>query len=448
MIERERIKYLNDKKTKDNSFVVYWMQNSQRTKYNHALEYSISRANDLNKPLLVYFGITDQYPEANLRHYQFMIEGLKEVKEQLLKRNIKMIIRHISPELGAIEIAQQAVLMVVDCGYLKIEREWRQKVAQNINIPLVQVEANVVVPIEEVSLKEEYSARTIRSKIKNLIPFYTKPFYEEELENSSLQIKTEFKEFDLNDLSQLVIDRTITPSKRILGGTSSAERKLDLFIKSKLGKYAELKNDPSLDYQSQLSPYLHFGQISPVYIFHKVSNLNSEIFLEELIIRRELAINFVYYNNDYDNYQSIPEWAKKTLDNHVNDPRPHLYNLSQLENYQTHDVYWNAAQKEMVITGKMHGYMRMYWGKKIIEWTDNPGTAYQFMIYLNNKYSLDGRDPNGYAGIAWCFGKHDRPWREREIFGYVRYMNYKGLQRKFNIDLYVDKINNLSDNDS
>lgn len=443
MIERKRIKYLNEQKIKDNPCVVYWMQSSQRVEYNHALEYAISRANDLQKPLLVYFGITDNYPDANLRHYQFMIEGLKAVNAELYKRNIKMIIRHISPDDGAIEIAEQAALMIVDRGYLKIERLWRQKVSDNINIPLVQVESNVIVPIEEVSLKEEYSAATIRNKIKNLMPLYTKAFYNEDLENSSLSIILNYQEFDLNDLSILKIDHSIKPSKYFIGGTNEAKKRLDTFIKSKLDGYAEFKNDPSLDYQSHLSPYIHFGQISPLYIFHKLNDLDNDVFLEELIIRRELAINFVYYNQSYDNYHSIPEWAKNSFAKHIKDPRPYLYNLSQLEHYQTHDIYWNTAQKEMVVTGKMNGYMRMYWGKKIIEWTEKPSDAYQIMVYLNNKYSIDGRDPNGYAGIAWCFGKHDRPWRERAIFGYIRYMNDKGLQRKFNIDQYVTKISNL-----
>jgi deoxyribodipyrimidine photo-lyase len=189
-----------------------------------------------------------------------------------------------------------------------------------------------------------------------------------------------------------------------------------------------------------MSPYLHFGQISPLYIALKVSktrSLGAEAFFEELIIRRELSMNFVFYNEKYDSFKSIPDWAKKTLRAHQKDRRPYLYSPKELENAGTHDPYWNAAQKEMVITGKMHGYMRMYWGKKILEWSKTPEEAFKVALYLNNKYELDGRDPNGFIGVAWCFGKHDRPWGERAIFGNVRYMNDKGLKRKFDADKYV-----------
>jgi deoxyribodipyrimidine photo-lyase len=189
-----------------------------------------------------------------------------------------------------------------------------------------------------------------------------------------------------------------------------------------------------------MSPYLHFGQISPLYISLQIlesEKQNIDSFLEELIIRRELAINFVYYNNHYDSFDGLHDWQKKTLNDHKNDQRDYMYTLSELENAETHDPYWNAAQKEMIIRGKMHGYMRMYWGKKIIEWTKTPEVAYKIALYLNNKYELDGRDPNGFAGVAWCFGKHDRPWKERAIFGKIRYMNAKGLKRKFDTEAYA-----------
>ena len=443
MIEKQRIKYLNKETIKDRSFVVYWMQTSQRVEYNHALEYAISRANDLNKPLIVYFGITDNYPEANYRHYQFMFEGLREVEEHLRKRNIQMFIKHTSPEKGAIEIAKEAVLMVVDRGYLRIEREWRSVVATSIDIPLVQVETNVIVPIEEVSLKEEYAAATIRPKINALIPFYAKPFYEEELDNSSLAIKFEESSFSLDDIDKLKIDKSILPCDIFKGGTSNAHKWLDLFIKEKLKHYNDLRNDPSLDYQSHLSPYLRFGQISPLYIYHQVMNLESAPFVEELIVRRELSMNFVYYNPNYDNYNGLPNWDKDSLNKHRNDIRPITYTKEELENYKTHDIYWNACQKEMVITGKMHNYMRMYWGKKVIEWMKTPEEAFSTMLYLNNKYNLDGRDPNSFTGVAWCFGKHDRPWKEREIFGMIRYMNDAGLERKFKMKDYIIKIGKL-----
>jgi deoxyribodipyrimidine photo-lyase len=218
-------------------------------------------------------------------------------------------------------------------------------------------------------------------------------------------------------------------------------------LEGKLDRFPELRNDPTLDYLSHMSPYLHFGQISPLFIALKVKETKSpgiEAFLEELIIRKELSMNFVFYNESYDSYEAIPEWARKSLRSHQKDKRKYLYHLEELEQVKTHDPYWNAAQREMVVKGKMHGYMRMYWGKKIIEWSKTPEEGFRAALYLNNKYELDGRDPNGFTGIAWCFGKHDRPWGERPIFGNVRYMNDKGLKRKFDVGEYVKMMNKLS----
>ena len=195
-----------------------------------------------------------------------------------------------------------------------------------------------------------------------------------------------------------------------------------------------------------MSPYLHYGQISPLYIALEVSNSESpgkNAYLEELIIRRELSMNFVFYNSHYNSFDCLPDWAKNTLLEHKKDKRNNIYSLNELENAETADPYWNASQKEMMVKGKMHGYMRMYWGKKIIEWIQDPKDAFEIALHLNNKYEIDGRDPNGYTGIAWCFGKYDRAWKERKIFGKVRYMNSNGLRRKFDVDRYVKKINHL-----
>jgi len=200
-----------------------------------------------------------------------------------------------------------------------------------------------------------------------------------------------------------------------------------------------------------MSPYLHFGQISPLEITLEISKTRSrskEAYLEELIVRRELSMNFVHYNETYDSYDSIPQWARKTLRAHQKDRRDYLYRREEFEQGKTHDPYWNAAQKEMVVTGKMHGYMRMYWGKKILEWSKTPQEAFETALYLNNKYELDGRNPNGFTGVAWCFGKHDRPWGERAIFGNVRYMNEGGLKRKFDAEKYVEKIRRLERKDT
>jgi len=453
MILNDRIKDLNNKKMIDNPYVVYWMQSSQRTEYNHALEYAIILANELKKPLIVYFGLTDNFPEATQRHYYFMLEGLKEVKAELMKRNIKMLIRKISPEKGALEISNVAAVMVVDRGYLKIERLWRTFLAQNAKCHVVQVEANVIVPIETASIKEEYTAATLRGKINKKLDEYTLPLNARVCDIFSINLDIPFDEYDIDNIdyaiSNLNIDKTVRRVLYYTGGTSRANLLLEEFISNKLSHYSELKNEPSEDYSSNLSPYLHFGQISPLYIYIRLMDVNIEdkkTFLEELIIRRELSMNFVFYNDDYDSYNSLPNWAKNTLEKHLVDEREFIYSREELEGAKTHDQYWNAAQMEMIITGKMHGYMRMYWGKKILEWSKTPESAFNTAIYLNNKYLLDGRDPNGFAGVAWCFGKHDRAWGERAIFGLVRFMNDKGLKRKFNMEKYVLKIRSFSFN--
>ena len=448
MIHESRIRILNDSSIIDGDFVLYWMQASQRVELNHALEYSISKANRLNKPLLVYFGITNSYPEANERHYYFMIEGLREVQFALKDKGIKMVIRRVTPEVGAVELSNFASLVIVDQGYTKIERMWTKYVAEKIKCPLIRVESNIIVPVNVASPKEEYSAATFRPKIKKVMNRFFVPMEHSILKKDSLQL--DFPSFDITNvkkaIGQLEIDKGVKKVGNFIGGFSEAENHLQYFIEFKLDSYLEERNDPTKNCVSNMSPYLHFGQISPLYVALKILESNSpgvDSYLEELIIRRELAINFVFYNTYYDAFESLNDWQKKTLNDHRIDKREYNYTIKEFENAQTHDVFWNAAQKEMVITGKMHGYMRMYWGKKIIEWMKSPEEAYKLALFLNNKYELDGRDPNGYAGVAWCFGKHDRPWKEREIFGKIRYMNAKGLHRKFDIDKYVRMVENL-----
>jgi len=448
MIQKERIKPLNEKKIRKGKYVLYWMQASQRTEYNHALEYAISKANDLLQPVVVFFGITDHFPEGNERHYYFMLEGLREVKRSLEKRGIKMVIQRRSPELGIVTLAKDASLVMVDRGYLRIQKEWRKDVAQRLTCPLIQVESDVIVPVEEASPKEEYAAATFRPKIHKKLDHFLVPLKEREPVTDSLSLQ--FDRLDLENmdqvLSKLPIDRSVKRVHEFPGGTKEAKRHLAIFLEKRLDHYAELRNDPTLDSLSKMSPYLHFGQISPLYITLKAMETKSpgqEAFLEELIVRRELSMNFVFYHEKYDSFESIPEWARKTLKAHQKDKRPYVYTLQELESAKTHDPYWNAAQKEMVFKGKMHGYMRMYWGKKILEWSKTAEEAFRNALYLNNKYELDGRDPNGFAGVAWCFGKHDRPWGERPIFGNIRYMNDKGLMRKFDADEYVKMITNL-----
>jgi deoxyribodipyrimidine photo-lyase len=449
MIQPERIKFLNQKAIKKGDYVLYWMQAAQRGECNHALEYAILKANELGVPVLVYFGLTDRLPEANQRHYFFMLEGLREVRMSLKERGIRMAVCCNSPERGAIEFSRQACLVVTDRGYLRVQREWRQAAAQGCDCLVVQVESDVIVPVETASPKEEYAAATIRPKIKKQWAAFLTPLREHEPQKDSLALT--FDSLDLGDPEKVIIrlniDRSVGPVNTLHGGTSAARHHLDMFLKQKLNDYPEQRNDPNRDVLSNMSPYLHFGQISPLFIALEVMKTGSpasEAYLEELIIRRELSMNFVFYNPHYDNYPGLPEWARKTLAEHQKDPRQYLYSLEDLEQARSHDPYWNAAQLEMVHTGKMHGYMRMYWGKKILEWTETPQQGFRFALYLNNKYELDGRDPNGFTGTAWCFGKHDRAWAERPIFGKIRYMNANGLKRKFDADAYVKKIRQIT----
>ena len=408
MIQNERVKPLNNRGIGKGQFVLYWMQASQRVTYNHALEYAIRKANELRLPVIVFFGITDHFPGANERHYRFMLEGLKEVNRSLSERKIRMIIQHTSPELGVVRLAKNASLAVVDRGYLKIQKGWRHYAAERLECPLIQVESDVVVPVEDASPKEEYTAATFRPKIGKKLGKFLIPLQQTDPVLDSFSI--EFDSFDLTDLkaavSKLRIDRGVKEGAGFHGGTGEAEKHLENFLVHKLARYDELRNDPTLDYQSKMSPYLHFGQISPLFIALEVLKTKSpgkEAFLEELVVRRELSANFIFYNDRYDSFESLPQWAAKTLKAHENDPRPFLYSAEEFERAVTHDPYWNAAQREMVLRGKMHGYMRMYWGKKILEWSGRPEKAFQTAIFLNDRYELDGRDPNGFAGVAWCF---------------------------------------------
>jgi len=448
MIQPERIKRLNAAPAARGRYVLYWMQSAQRARYNHALEYAIIKANELKKPVVTVFGLTDGYPEANLRHYYFMLEGLKETRKELQARGIAMVIKLSSPEQAVLEIAEQACVVVVDGGQLSIQRQWRNRAAKKLKCAFYEVETNLIVPVDKASDKENYSAGVLRPRITAKLDYYLVGMRHRKPKIDSLGLR--FKSFDIEDidkaLGKLDIDRSVGKVEAFCGGISEAQRWLRDFIANKLCDYDKLRNDPSVDYVSNMSPYLHFGQISPLYIaleVNKAGGADCKAYLEELIVRRELSHNFVFYNKKYDSFDCLPNWTKASLEFHRSDKREYEYSPAEFEGGVTHDPYWNAAEKEMVITGKMHGYMRMYWGKKILEWSRTPRAGFKTALYLNNKYNLDGRDANSFAGVAWCFGKHDRPWADRAVFGKVRYMSAEGLRRKFDIEAYVDKIKRL-----
>ena len=449
MLQPTRVKSLNASDLRPGDYVLYWMQASQRAECNHALEYAVRLANRARLPVIVYFGLAADFPEANARHYRFMLEGLAETRRRLAARGMKLVVRECSPDAGAVELSARAAAAVVDRGYLRIQKTWRARAARAMPCPLFQVETDAVVPVEEASPKEEYSAATIRTKIARKLKDYLAPLKERKPIRDSLSLDLESCDPDDLDglLARLKVDGSIPPSVFFKGGPSEARRMLRRFLRDKLDHYDHLRNDPTLDATSHLSPYLHFGQVSPLEIAlaaRERGGRGVDAFLEELIVRRELSLNFVHYNERYDSFDGLPFWARKTLAAHQEDERPAVYTAAELAASATHDPYWNAAQREMAIKGKMHGYMRMYWGKKILEWSASPEAAFRTALALNNASELDGRDPNGFAGVAWCFGKHDRPWGERAIFGNIRYMNAAGLRRKFDADRYASQVAALS----
>ena len=444
----ERVQDLNEGDVKDGDYVLYWMQSSQRADQNHALEYAVKRANDLGQRLLVVFGLTDDYPEANLRHYAFMLEGLKDAQEALAKRGIKLVVRKGSPDDVAIDAGRDASLIVTDRGYMRPQKRWREKVAGEAGCLVTQVESDVVVPVELASGKQEHAARTLRPKIGEYLEDFLVELTPTKVEKQSTNMQK--AGLDLSDIDEVLggmdLDRSVGALGHLYrGGTSEAKKMFRRFLKQSFDGYVEHRNQPQTDDVSHMSKYLHFGHISPIWLAlearrSKAKKDNVESFVEELVVRRELSMNFVFYNNDYDSFSNLPGWAKETLREHKEDEREYVYTTKRLENAETHDEYWNAAMREMVHTGYMHNYMRMYWGKKILEWSNTPEHAYKTTLYLNNKYFLDGRDPNSFANVAWVFGQHDRGWTERGVFGKVRYMSAGGLERKTKPEQYVEKI--------
>lgn len=450
-IRGSRLKRLNDKRAIKGKYILYWMQQSQRAEWNHALEYAIQRANETGLPLVAGFGLTDNYPEANLRHYRFMLEGLRETQHELGRRGIRLIVRRGNPDDIALKLGEEASLIICDRGYLRHQKAWRKRVAEKAKCEVTQVETDVVVPVEVVSGKAETGARTLRPKIHKHLDDYLSAIESTRVVHDSLGFGIYGEDLHNPDdlLQKLKIDRSVPPVPFFRGGASEARKLFEEFLENRLKGYCEHRNRPETDYVSHMSKYLHFGQISPLYLALKIINAENiprkdrDCYLEELLVRRELAQNFVHFTENYDSFECLPPWARVTLNIHRDDERPYRYSKERLETAGTHDPYWNAAMREMKYTGYMHNYMRMYWGKKILEWSETPEQAYKTALELNNKYFIDGRDPNAFAGIGWVFGLHDRPWPERKIFGNVRFMSAEGLKRKADADAYIGKVENL-----
>jgi len=453
VIANEQITLLNNHPPRVGQYVLYWMQQSQRAEDNHALEFAVQQANRQQCPLVVLFTLLPGHPVANARHFTFMLEGLQETQAALSQRGIKLIVQMGEPVSLVQTLAQAASSLICDRGYLRRQRRWRAQVAATVTCQVYQVESDLIVPVELASTKREWAARTFRPRHQKQADRFLLPLQTTALEQPALALA--LPELELTDLPALVaklaIDQSVAPVSHIFrGGTAAGKEQLQRFLTAALPNYQTDRTQPDRGSVSHVSPYLHFGQLSPRSVAGALREQRTRApeevasYLDELLIRRELAYNFVYYTPDYDQYSSLPEWAQKTLAEHRADHRPRRYTQAELETAETHDRYWNAAMSEMKHTGYMHNYMRMYWGKKILEWSKTPEVAYQTALALNNKYFLDGRDPNSYANIGWVFGLHDRSWGERAIFGKVRYLAASGLERKSDIEAYVRWVDELT----
>uniref|UniRef100_A0A8C5X769 Deoxyribodipyrimidine photo-lyase n=1 Tax=Malurus cyaneus samueli TaxID=2593467 RepID=A0A8C5X769_9PASS len=428
--------------------IVYWMCRDQRVQDNWAFLYAQRLALKQELPLHVCFCLVPKFLEATIRHYRFMLRGLQEVAEECAELNISfhLLLGYAKDVLPTFVVEHGVGGLVTDFSPLRLPRQWVEDVRERLpeDVPFAQVDAHNIVPCWVASPKQEYSARTIRGKIHAQLPEFLTEFppvvrhpYPPSCPSQVPPIAWEAC------YSSLQVDHTVKEVEWATPGTAAGLAVLKSFIAERLQSFSTHRNDPNKEALSNLSPWLHFGQVSTQRAILEVQKHRRkykesvDAFVEEAVVRRELAENFCYYNENYDSVQGAYDWAQTTLKLHAKDKRPYLYSLQELEQGTTHDPLWNAAQLQMVREGKMHGFLRMYWAKKILEWTRSPEEALQFAIYLNDRYELDGRDPNGYVGCLWSIcGIHDQGWAERAIFGKIRYMNYAGCKRKFDVDQF------------
>lgn len=433
--------------------VAYWMSRDQRVKDNWAFIFAQDLAVESKTPLQSVFYLSESFLGATERQYDFMFKGLEQVEEDLkkLKIPLNILTGDIVEEFKGYCKKHSISAIVTDFSPLRVNRQWKELLSRELDIPIFEVDTHNIVPVWEASSKLEFAAYTIRPKIQKKLDEYLTdiPKLKSQNENLFQRIKN-IEAINWTQLKKKIkVRQDVASVDWIKSGEKEAGKILREFIQHKLERYSELRNDPLSLVSSNLSPYLHFGQISPQRVAYEIKNASStnaklksgaDDFLEELIIRRELSDNFCLYNKSYDSVEGFPVWAKKTLEAHKKDKREYVYTKDQFERGMTHDLLWNAAQFELTKTGKMHGYMRMYWAKKIFEWTKDVEEAMDIAIYLNDTYELDGRDPNGYVGIAWCMGGvHDRAWFQRPIFGQIRYMARSGCDKKFNTKEYIKK---------
>lgn len=442
MIDPKRIRTLKAGKFTGHS-VLYWMNRDKRVDDNWALIAAQSLALKKHVPLIVCFQYVGNFLEANIRQYGFLFKGLEELKIKLNRLNIEFVLVQDTAHNALPRIIHERSVgsLIVDHNPLKVYQKRLNNVLKNIDVPVYQVDAHNIIPVWVTSQKKEYAAYTIRTKIQSNLDHFLTDYPKLKIHPYGTA-NVEEKPYD-NIIADLNIDHGVKEVDWLIPGEIAARKKLDSLSDILIG-YNDNRNDPNRKALSNLSPYFHFGHISPQRVALEIknsslSNSDKDVFLEELIVRRELSDNFCEYEPSYDYFEGFHPWAKKTLNQHRKDKRDYLYPREQFEHAETHDPLWNAAQNQMRLAGKMHGYMRMYWAKKILEWSPSPEIALQVAIDLNDKYELDGRDPNGYAGIAWSIGGvHDRAWFDRPVYGKIRYMNFNGCKSKFNVQKYIE----------
>jgi deoxyribodipyrimidine photo-lyase len=439
--------------------VLWWPSRDLRVEDNWALLKALAIAADRKVPVVAVCNLEPGASGGALRQHDFKVRGLRHMAQDLERLGIPFFVevgershRRVADRANELD----AAAIVTDFSPLRRRRRWADEVSRAARCPVLEVDAHNVVPPWVVTDRREQGARTLRPKLARLLPEFLVPFPEATAPEVKWAGESPRTDWDAV-LRDPRLDQTVLPVGWAEPGAKAGRHRLATFVRYRLDGYATHRNDPNEEGQSGLSPYLHYGFVAPARAalevlaatgrtpadaIHPSKNASADrdgaaAFLEELIVRRELAENFCLHEPKYDSIDAFPEWAKKSLERHRKDARLYSYSRTSLEHGLTHDELWNAAQAEVRKTGRMHGYLRMYWAKKILEWSDSPAHALATAIYLNDRYQLDGRDPNGYAGIAWSIGGvHDRPWYERQIFGLVRPMAESGAKKKFDVEAY------------
>lgn len=460
----QRLRWLREGPARDGGYVLYWMQMYRRARSNAALDEAIRTADRLGLPVVVYEGLGVRYPGACDRHHRFVLGCARETALALAERGIRYVF-HLrrgageGPAAAAEMLAGAAVAVVDDYPAFVLPAVTRAALARTADagVPVLAVDDNGVVPLAEME-KRHYAARTLRPVLHRLLPAYLHPLEEREPRRADpdVAVPVEGLADDLRgatdaDLDAMVascdVDHDVPPSRRFPPGRAAGSARLDRFLADGLGRYAAESADPGSDARSGLSPYLHFGCLSAREVALRVLAAYApgddvDAFLEQLVVRRELAFNFCRFTpgERHASLEALPEWARETLAEHADDERPWLYGREAFERAETHDEVWNAAQRELLHTGTIHGYARMLWGKKIIEWSPDYESALETMIALHDRYALDGRDPATYANVLWCFGLHDRAFGERPVFGKLRPMTTESTRRKHDVDRYLRRV--------